>query len=124
MKKLDLVIGGEKLRVTAAKGPGGKLWIHYNGETYTHETLKARTRGAKGAGAVAFEILAPMPGKIIKVDVSANDAVKAGQVLLVMEAMKMEYTLKAQADGVIETVLCEPNAQVALGQMLVKLKKP
>ena len=124
MKKLTIEVDGEVLRVTAAKGPGGKLWIHYNGETYTHETLKTRSRGAKAGAAVAFEVHAPMPGKIIKLNVSADESVKAGQVLLVMEAMKMEYTLKAQVDGVIESVLCEPNAQVALGQMLVKLKKP
>jgi biotin carboxyl carrier protein len=63
-----------------------------------------------------------MPGKIIKILVEPGSKVTTGQVMLVMEAMKMEYTLKAQAEGIVEKIECAPGQQVALGQLLVKME--
>lgn len=122
MKKLSFEIDGRQVEGTVAFARG-TLWVHLNGETYTFETPRRENRrGGKGAGAThPGEIAAPMPGKIIKILVKPGEAVTAHQVLLVMEAMKMEYTLKAQVDGKVESVGCEAGQQVALGQILVKL---
>jgi biotin carboxyl carrier protein len=61
------------------------------------KTMK-RTKGAvKAAGG----LLSPMPGKVLKVMVSVGDVVEAGQSLLVMEAMKMEHTIKAVKKGIV-----------------------
>jgi acetyl/propionyl-CoA carboxylase alpha subunit len=62
---------------------------------------------------------APMPGKVIRVEVSEGDAVAEGQVLLVMEAMKMEHTLKAPYQGRVGSVRASPGDQVAADQILV-----
>jgi biotin carboxyl carrier protein len=103
----------------------GTLWMHVDGATFTHELPRKQGRRGGKTKATALspgETAAPMPGKIIKILVEPGAKVAAGQVLLVMEAMKMEYTLKAQADGVVEKIECEPGQQVALGQLLVKME--
>lgn len=66
-------------------------------------------------------VKAPMPGKVIAVNVAVGDAVEKGQVLAVMEAMKMEHSLAAPRDGVVEVVGAELGAQVSEGIVLVGL---
>jgi biotin carboxyl carrier protein len=63
-----------------------------------------------------------MPGKVTKLFVSDGQEVKKGDSLLVMEAMKMEYTLKADANGSVEKITAKTGDQVTLGQLLVQLK--
>ena len=77
----------------------------------------ARGSGAAAAGIGA--ILAPMPGKVIALDVAEGDSVPAGQRLMVLEAMKMENVLKAPKAGRIKKVpICE-GMTVEVGQPLV-----
>jgi len=63
-----------------------------------------------------------MPGKIIAVNAKAGDSVKAGEPLIIMEAMKMEMTLEAPRDGVVAEVSTEVDALVADGEMLLALE--
>jgi biotin carboxyl carrier protein len=63
-----------------------------------------------------------MPGKVTKILLTPGSAVEVGQAVLVMEAMKMEYTLKAEIAGEVESVNCAVGEQVALGKALVKIK--
>lgn len=66
-------------------------------------------------------VKAPMPGKVIAVNVSVGDTVAKGDVVAVMEAMKMEHSLTAPRDGLVESVGAELNAQVPEGEILVAL---
>ena len=66
---------------------------------------------------------APMPGKVVSFAVKAGDAVTQGQVLAVMEAMKMEHTITAPADGVVSELLYAAGEQVAEGAALLTLKE-
>ena len=66
-------------------------------------------------------LTAPMPGKVVSFAVQAGDVVKKGQPLAVMEAMKMEHTIAAPADGTVAEVLYAPGDQVAEGAELLKL---
>ncbi|MEP1143867.1 MAG: biotin carboxylase N-terminal domain-containing protein [Henriciella sp.] len=68
-------------------------------------------------------VKAPMPGKVIAIHVKPGDLVEKGQTLAVMEAMKMEHSLAAPRDGVVETVGSELGAQVPEGQVLVALEE-
>jgi 3-methylcrotonyl-CoA carboxylase alpha subunit len=72
-------------------------------------------------GGEGGRLTAPMPGKVISFAVKAGDAVKKGQALAVMEAMKMEHTIAAPADGTVAEVLYAPGDQVAEGAELLKL---
>jgi propionyl-CoA carboxylase alpha chain len=64
-------------------------------------------------------LLSPMPGLIISIPVRAGEPVKAGQELLVLEAMKMENVLRAERDAVVEAIQVEPGATVAADQVLI-----
>jgi 3-methylcrotonyl-CoA carboxylase alpha subunit len=66
-------------------------------------------------------LTAPMPGKVVSFSVKAGDVVKKGQPLAVMEAMKMEHTIAAPADGTVQELLFAPGDQVAEGAELLKL---
>ena len=69
----------------------------------------------------AGRLTAPMPGKVVSFAVKAGDKVSKGQALAVMEAMKMEHTIAAPADGVVQEVLYAPGDQVTEGAELLKM---
>ncbi len=77
--------------------------------------------GTGQASAADGAIIAPMPGKVIAVDVSEGQAVTAGQRLLVLEAMKMEHALTAPFDGVIEGLSVSAGAQVQVEAVLARV---
>lgn len=74
------------------------------------------------ADAEGGRLTAPMPGKVVSFAVRAGDVVSKGQVLAVMEAMKMEHTIAAPADGTVGELLYSPGDQVAEGAELLRLK--
>ena len=73
------------------------------------------------AQAEGGRLTAPMPGKVVSFAVKAGDKVSKGQALAVMEAMKMEHTIAAPLDGVVEELLYAPGDQVAEGAELLRL---
>ncbi|HEX4597291.1 MAG TPA: biotin carboxylase N-terminal domain-containing protein [Burkholderiaceae bacterium] len=70
------------------------------------------------------QLCAPMPGKIIAIHASQADRVRRGQLLLVMEAMKMEHSILAPHDGVVDRVRYRVGDQVEEGALLVSLHEP
>ena len=75
---------------------------------------------APAAGSVSVN--APMPGTILAINVKAGDAVKKGQVLCVLEAMKMENDITATTDGKVASVSINVGDSVNTGQILVSLE--
>ena len=63
-----------------------------------------------------------MPGLVVSVAVKAGQEVKAGEALMVVEAMKMENVLRAELDGVIKSVNCEAGASVAADELLIEFE--
>ncbi len=82
--------------------------------------------GGSGTTAVLAspQIVAPMPGKVLEVSVSEGQEVAAGDSLLILEAMKMENRMLAEAAGTIRRVLVEKGQMVEGGQVLVELEYP
>jgi 3-methylcrotonyl-CoA carboxylase alpha subunit len=103
--------------------------LDWQGETAHLFTPQGATRitvldplaHAGEAAQEAGRLTAPMPGKVVSFAVKTGDAVKAGQALAVMEAMKMEHTIHAPKDGVVAELLYAPGDQVADGAELIKL---
>lgn len=68
------------------------------------------------------KLLAPMPGIILQIKKNAGDQVKKGEVILVLEAMKMENEIFSPRDGVIAQILTSPSASVSTGDVLAVIK--
>lgn len=81
----------------------------------------ARPREGARAGS-AREIRAPMTGRVVKISAAPGSVVKANEVVVVLEAMKMEYRLAAPRDGEVESVFCKEGDLVDLGRTLAVLK--
>jgi pyruvate carboxylase subunit B len=122
-----LKIAGEVHRVVAHRGAQrGQFTVWVAGHRFEVEALDERRRAIRkltGAGKVAgpAHVMAPMPGLIVRVTVSEGDPVKAGQGVVVMEAMKMENELRAPAAGVVKRVLAKPGMAVEKGAMLLEM---
>ncbi len=122
MKRLSLELNG-KTHFLWAERIQGRLWVHFQGRTFSVPDQEVRkSKGGKLAdSAHRGQVTAPMPGKITKVLARQGIRVRRGEALVVMEAMKMEYTLDAGGDATVEEVTCKTGDQVRLGQVLVRL---
>ena len=76
---------------------------------------------AKSAGAGSIKVASPMPGKILDVKANVGDAVKKGQVILILEAMKMENEVVAPEDGTIASINVANGDAVESGAVLATL---
>lgn len=122
--KLILDHKGQKKSVEA-EIIDGQLWIKYKDETFTFDSNTTGSRRKKSAAAKSsHDIAAPMPGKITKIFAQTGQKMSVGQAVIVMEAMKMEYTLKSEVDALVEKISCQIGDQVKLGQNLVQFEKP
>ena len=100
---------------------GKQSWLQWQGHSVCFEDAThsaAGTSDQAGSG----QIRAPMDGAVIEVCAKAGDAVKRGQVLVIMEAMKMEHSLKADCDGTVESADLAVGSQVKRQQLLVSIK--
>ena len=82
---------------------------------------KAAPAPAAPVAAGATTVSAPMPGKVLSVNVKAGDAVKSGDVLLILEAMKMQNEIMAPADGTVSDVRVSAGQTVATGDVMIVL---
>ncbi|MDP9880857.1 3-methylcrotonyl-CoA carboxylase alpha subunit [Variovorax boronicumulans] len=137
---LHLAVGGVEGPLTIGRFPTGEFELEFAG---TRQTLDVHLDGAtahvfaaKGATrltaidrlahagdthAEGGRLTAPMPGKVVSFAVKAGDKVSRGQPLAVMEAMKMEHTIAAPADGTVEELMFSPGEQVAEGDELLRM---
>ena len=78
-------------------------------------------KAAAPVAAGAITVSAPMPGKVLSINVKAGDAVKSGDVLLILEAMKMQNEIMAPADGTVSDVRVSAGQTVATGDVMIVL---
>jgi pyruvate carboxylase subunit B len=122
-------LGTNVYRVVVEKRQGrGRFTLWVDGYRFDVEALDERTRSIRDLSAAAAgpagpaPILAPMPGLIVRVNVSPGDQVVAGQGIVVMEAMKMENELRATAAGTVRSVEVAAGTAVEKGALLVALE--
>ena len=113
---LLLTVDGSTRRVLAATA-GATTWLHLDGTTHAVVDLPPERRGV-GAGSHDGDVRSPMPGAVIAVRTAVGDEVASGDVLLVVEAMKMEHALTAPVDGSVTELGVRVGDQVAVDQLL------
>jgi len=102
-------------------GPANDRWAFANGEVYRLKQESSRPRRSSKADTTET-LMAPMPATVLKVSVAPGAHVKAGDSLLVLEAMKMEIALRAPHDGVVTAMNCREGDLVQPDAVLVELK--
>ena len=116
---IELQFAGQRTRAAVyAQGEVDHVFTPLGATQITSIDLLAHSGETAPEGG---RLTAPMPGKVVSFAVKAGDAVTKGQPLAVMEAMKMEHTIAAPADGVVQELLYAPGDQVTEGAELLKL---
>jgi biotin carboxyl carrier protein len=101
---------------------GRHIHIALAGASFELVPAEEEAEDAGAGGGFTPEVVAPMPGKVLEVLVDCGDRVQAGAPLLVLEAMKMEQTIRASAPALVRSISVEAGAMVGPGQALVVLE--
>jgi len=119
---LSLLLEGQCYEVHIAESPDGVLKLQTGFEEFTAEVVDPRAWRGRWHGALEAEgrqqVLAPMPGKVVRILVQAGDKVEAGQGLLVVEAMKMQNEIRSPKGGTVERLHVKEGQPVNAGEVL------
>jgi biotin carboxyl carrier protein len=118
---VDLELAGVRRLVTIREVDGTSYVDSVLGSTVLVETPRF---GDPEAAEHTGSLRAPMPGSVLRVLAEAGSTVRKGQPLLVLEAMKMEHTVAAPADGVLSEMSVSAGQQVDTGQVLAVVGNP
>ncbi len=119
--RLELLVDGRRVPAYVTI-EGQRRWVTVGSRTFVL-TKAATARRSASAHDGSSELIAPMPGQVRAVNVSAGDAVSKGQVLAVLEAMKMEIRLQAPFDGTVASVDAKVGQTVEREQVLIRLQR-
>jgi biotin carboxyl carrier protein len=116
------LLNGKSHEIRVTPTPTGALTLQTGPHEFTAEVIDPRAWRGRRQGAIEAEgrqqILAPMPGKIVRVLVQTGEAVQAGQGLLVVEAMKMQNEIRSPKSGTVERLLVKEGQPVNAGEIL------
>ena len=118
----SILLNGKSHEIRVTPTPAGVLTLQTGPHEFTAEVIDPRAWRGRRQGAIEAEgrqqILAPMPGKIVRVLVQTGEAVQAGQGLLVVEAMKMQNEIRSPKSGTVERLLVKEGQPVNAGEIL------
>jgi len=118
----SVLAGGQSHEVCVTSYPGGKLILQTGRFDFAARVQDPRAWNSRRDGGAEAEgrqqILAPMPGKVVRVLVKAGDEVRTGQGLLVVEAMKMQNEIRSSKNGTVERVMAVEGQAVNAGEIL------
>jgi biotin carboxyl carrier protein len=117
--RLQLVLNRQPMQLVYAWS-ADELWLQLGGDQCMVVDARLQPTAASPS-AMRNQVQAPMHGRVVRMQVAAGDTVKAGQLLVVMEAMKMEHHLHAHMNGIVQAVCAAQGMQVSRGQLLVQL---
>ena len=123
MKTYTITVNGNVYNVTVEEGvtAGAPAMSTPVAAPVAPKAAPAPAAAPKSTGTVAVKVNAPMPGKVVAVKANVGDAVKKGQVILVLEAMKMENDIVAPADGTVASIDTAVGNAVEAGETLATL---
>jgi biotin carboxyl carrier protein len=118
----SILLNGKSHEVRITPASGGALTLQTDHQEFTAELLDSRAWRGRRHGALEAEgrqqVVAPMPGKVIRVLVQAGEKVEAGQGLIVVEAMKMQNEIRSPKSGTVERLLAKEGQPVNAGEVL------
>jgi biotin carboxyl carrier protein len=119
---ISILLDGQSYEIRVTPLPGGTLKLQAGTQEFTAEVIDPRAWKGRRHGSVEAEgrqpVLAPMPGKVVRLLVEAGDQVEAGQGLLVVEAMKMQNEIRSPKSGIVERILPKEGQPVNAGEVL------
>jgi acetyl-CoA/propionyl-CoA carboxylase biotin carboxyl carrier protein len=116
-QSLVVEVGGKRLEVSLP----GDLVLGGGGGRGAKAAPKRSRKGAGGSGATGDSVVAPMQGTIVKVAVEEGQTVSEGELVVVLEAMKMEQPLNAHKSGVVKALAAEVGSTVSSGTVLLEI---
>jgi biotin carboxyl carrier protein len=118
----SILLKGKSYEIRVTPSPAGTLTLQNGRHEFAAEVIDPRAWRGRRHGTLEAEgrqqILAPMPGKIIRVLAQAGEKVEAGQGLLVVEAMKMQNEIRSPKSGTVERLLVKEGQPVNAGEIL------
>lgn len=123
MKNYTITVNGNVYEVTVEEGISAQAPVQAQKEVKkSAPTVKPVQKPAAPAGAQGeVKVNSPMPGKILAISAAVGKSVKRGEVLMVLEAMKMENEIVAPQDGTVASLNTSVNATVEAGDLLATL---
>jgi biotin carboxyl carrier protein len=119
---LSLLLEGQCYEVHIAESPDGVLKLQTGSREFTAEVVDPRAWRGRWQGAREAQgrqqVVAPMPGKVVRILVQAGEEVEAGQGLLVVEAMKMQNEIRSPKGGTVERLYVQEGQPVNAGEVL------
>ena len=114
----ELLVDGKAHRTLSVRD-GDRAFVWLDGKVYVFG--RARAGRGRSVSEHAGDLLSPMPGRVRKTLVAAGDSVRRGQPLLVLEAMKMEHSIRAPRDGAVKRLLVREGDLVDAGVELAEI---
>ena len=119
---ISVILGGQSFEIHISRSADGTLELQCGPHEFSADIIDPRAWRGRKHGTVEVEgrqeILAPMPGKVVRVLAAVGDAVAAGQGLLVVEAMKMQNEIRSPKSGKVERLLVKEGQNVNAGEVL------
>ena len=117
-----LVADGASRRIAYAAGTPEARWVFLDGRVYVIDVAAARGGRRMRPRDDQMALAAPMPGTVVVINVEPGQEVSAGDVLIMLEAMKMEVPIKAPRDGIVKSLACRQGELVQPGVPLLELE--
>jgi biotin carboxyl carrier protein len=118
----SVLLRGQSHEIRVTPSSDGTLTLQTGLQEFTAEVVDPRAWSGRRHSALEAEgrqqVVAPMPGKVVRLLVKAGDTVEAGQGLLVVEAMKMQNEIRSPKSGVVERLLAQEGQAVNAGEIL------
>jgi biotin carboxyl carrier protein len=119
---VSVILGGQSFEIHLSRSLDGKIKLQCGPHEFCAELIDPLSWRGRKQGALEVEgrqeIVAPMPGKVIRLLVAAGDAVEAGQGLIVVEAMKMQNEIRSPKGGKVQRLLAKEGQNVNAGEVL------